>query len=80
MQVFKARLDDSKDVAVKYLNHEAAASQANVERFMAEINLLQTCRDASIVACLGAYAHKVLLSSSAFQPLSSGLSVDVYLD
>ena len=54
MQVYKGRLDEVKDVAVKFFDRAQIDEHAQ-QRFTAEVSLLRAMRDANIVSCMGAW-------------------------
>lgn len=54
-----AKKDGVTEVAMKILKPEFAAQPSSKQAFLAEINLLHACRDASIVSMLGGWAHAV---------------------
>ena len=63
--MYKAVLDDSQTVAVKFMNPSDVGSHAsNRERFEAEIQIMQLCQHENVVACLGAWIQPVRLLAS----------------
>ena len=59
MQVYKARLDDVRDVAVKLLNPGTADADLTLQKFVREVNIMRACCDRNIVSLLGAWARHV---------------------
>ena len=63
LQVFKAILDGSEEVAVKFLNprdvSNAGALAAKRANFESEIQIMRLCKHENVVACLGSYVDKV---------------------
>lgn len=59
--MFKATLDSSLEVAVKFLDpNELEFTEASRVNFKAEIQIMQLCKDPHVVACLGAWVDKVM--------------------
>ena len=60
-QVYKAWLDDAFLVAVKYMiKHDASrlhSSEADLQSFASEINVLRACRHTNIVTFFGAWVE-----------------------
>lgn len=52
-------LDGIDEVAVKFLKPEASQQEGSIKKFIAEIDILQACRDTRIVSFLGAYTQNV---------------------
>ena len=68
LQVYRARLDDREEVALKFLDAESVVSEATMARFLDEIGILQACRHDRIVGFIGAWIDRVRCHLLPFLP------------
>ena len=59
VQVYKALMDDVKEVATKFLNPVSDAAGLSIKKFAAEVDFLRACRDENIVGFVGAWLQPV---------------------
>ena len=61
MQVYKAMLDGSAEVAVKFLKADRSTSgpESISRRFEKEVSILRACTSSHIVSFIGAWTHQV---------------------
>ena len=58
-QVYKANLDEVKEVAVKFLNPGVDNDMLSMRTFAAEVDIMRQSRDSNIVGFLGAWLQRV---------------------
>lgn len=59
--MFKGKLDEVNDVAIKFLNPDIADKTSSIYQFSREIDIMRACRAVNIVSFMGAWVQQVCI-------------------